>query len=166
MSQPLVDDLGRVKKTHCKHGHLFPEDSRWSTNWKGYKCRVCNECQCIRMQRKRENPERRQLGAEKARKWRKANPEQNRTNYTSARKTRRDWVDSQRTQCSRCPETRTPCLDFHHRNPNEKEVNVSVAISHWSIERLKIEIAKCDVICANCHRILHHEERNSNHLGG
>ena len=43
-------------------------------------------------------------------------------------------------------------LVFHHRNPKEKEFNIgNVRVSR---KRLLKEIAKCDVLCANCHRII------------
>lgn len=55
-------------------------------------------------------------------------------------------------KCQNCSENHPRCLDFHHRNGFEKEINISSAVRSWSLERLKIEIAKCDVLCANCHR--------------
>ena len=47
---------------------------------------------------------------------------------------------------------------FHHRDV-DKENMVSRAIVNYSIERLADEVSKCDMICANCRRILHKEER-------
>jgi hypothetical protein len=47
-------------------------------------------------------------------------------------------------------------LEFHHREPKLKEIVVSKALDWgWSIERILNEIAKCDVLCANCHRKQH-----------
>jgi len=48
------------------------------------------------------------------------------------------------------------CLEFHHRNPKTKKMSVS-AIFHGghSLELLKSEIEKCDVLCANCHKREH-----------
>ncbi len=43
-------------------------------------------------------------------------------------------------------------LEFHHRNPDEKVVTPAYAIHSWSWERAKIELDKCDLLCANCHR--------------
>lgn len=44
-------------------------------------------------------------------------------------------------------------LDWHHRNPKEKEFSISNAINRsFSEERILAEVAKCDLICANCHR--------------
>lgn len=57
--------------------------------------------------------------------------------------------------CSICGETHPATLDFHHRNPNEKEINISNAARSYGEERLKKEIDKCDVLCSNCHRKLH-----------
>lgn len=49
--------------------------------------------------------------------------------------------------------------DFHHRDPLEKEGNIGRLVSkNW--EDLRKEIEKCDLLCSNCHRILHyHEEK-------
>lgn len=43
-------------------------------------------------------------------------------------------------------------LDFDHRNPTEKTDKMS-RIAWISIKRLQEEIPKCDLVCANCHRI-------------
>ena len=45
-------------------------------------------------------------------------------------------------------------LEFHHLDPNEKDMNVSDLV-HFSIKKLKEEIRKCIVLCANCHRMVH-----------
>lgn len=58
-----------------------------------------------------------------------------------------------------CGERHPGCLDFHHRDESEKEFEISDAINHWGIDRLKTEISKCDIICSNCHRKLHWEQR-------
>ena len=42
-------------------------------------------------------------------------------------------------------------MDFDHRG--EKEGLVSVMINTLSPNRIRAEMAKCDVVCANCHRI-------------
>jgi hypothetical protein len=56
--------------------------------------------------------------------------------------------------CKNCPEKDPVCLDFHHRDRDVKEFTIgSMAITNkYSIARVKREIAKCDVLCANCHR--------------
>ena len=50
-------------------------------------------------------------------------------------------------------------LDFHHRDETEKYVAVS-AIFNAKIKRIFEEIRKCRLVCANCHRVLHKEERD------
>ncbi len=48
-------------------------------------------------------------------------------------------------------------MDFDHRDPNTKLFRVS-SRTHHSTEKLCAEIAKCDVVCSNCHRIRTHNE--------
>ncbi len=44
-------------------------------------------------------------------------------------------------------------MDFDHRDPKTKEFNVSGAFRRgMSNKRLEAEIAKCDLVCSNCHR--------------
>lgn len=63
-------------------------------------------------------------------------------------------------ECSECGENHPAVLDFHHSNPLEKEITVSDAIkSKWSKQRIDEEVAKCIVLCSNCHRKLHWSER-------
>lgn len=42
-------------------------------------------------------------------------------------------------------------FDYHHLNPNDKEVDVS-RIYTYSWKRIKSELDKCILLCANCHR--------------
>jgi hypothetical protein len=62
--------------------------------------------------------------------------------------------------CVRCGEDDPACLDFHH-TLGTKEAAVAHAASHgWSQTKTLAEIAKCIVLCANCHRKLHRYERD------
>jgi len=55
--------------------------------------------------------------------------------------------------CKKCGEKDPVVLEFDHRDPKEKEFCISNGLrSVPSVERFKLEISKCDVLCANCHR--------------
>lgn len=57
--------------------------------------------------------------------------------------------------CSDCGERDPRVLEFDHIDPGEKEHDVAQLFSNgygWGSERLRAEIRKCRVICANCHR--------------
>ena len=59
--------------------------------------------------------------------------------------------------CEKCGYNKTYyALEFHHTNKN-KEYVISRMRTH-SIETILKEIEKCLVVCANCHREIHHEE--------
>lgn len=53
--------------------------------------------------------------------------------------------------CIVCGESDPIVLEFDHRDPSEKESNVSELLK-FSANKVKQEIEKCDVMCANCHR--------------
>jgi hypothetical protein len=42
-------------------------------------------------------------------------------------------------------------LQFHHRDPAEKEFGIAVNGSARSLERARAEARKCVLLCANCH---------------
>lgn len=50
--------------------------------------------------------------------------------------------------------------DFHHRDPSEKEFAFARNGHTRSWERNKAELDKCDMLCANCHRIRHAKEND------
>lgn len=53
--------------------------------------------------------------------------------------------------CQLCPETDPVCLDFNHLG--EKKDNISdMARAGYSWQEIVDEIAKCQLLCANCHR--------------
>lgn len=55
--------------------------------------------------------------------------------------------------CSRCPENHPGCLDFHHLDPSTKKKEISRMARDGSSEKhLLEEIAKCEILCSNCHR--------------
>lgn len=61
--------------------------------------------------------------------------------------------------CTRCEnDFPVEALDFHHRDHTEKEQSISQMLTH-SWDNILDEIAKCDLVCACCHRIIHAEER-------
>lgn len=54
--------------------------------------------------------------------------------------------------CADCGYNRFPeALQFDHRPGTKKCFNIGEEIGNYSMERLLEEIAKCDVVCANCH---------------
>jgi hypothetical protein len=56
--------------------------------------------------------------------------------------------------CSRCGFDEHPAaLDFHHRDDEEKLFSIGAGPCQYSWAKILEEIAKCDVLCANCHRI-------------
>lgn len=70
----------------------------------------------------------------------------------------KDWIREIKSDlsCLYCKEEAIECLDFHHRDPKEKDVTIAAAVKNgWGKERILKEIEKCDVLCANCHRKLH-----------
>ena len=93
-----------------------------------------------------------------SRKWFAANKEKQR-DYVKARgKVIQDWFREYKKNlsCIRCGENHPSCLDFHHIDPSQKEVEVPVLVSRGrSIENILKEIAKCEILCANCHRKEH-----------
>lgn len=54
--------------------------------------------------------------------------------------------------CMDCGEKNPVVLEFDHRDPTEKVKDIAKLIHSGSVTRLKEELAKCDVVCANCHR--------------
>ncbi len=74
------------------------------------------------------------------------------------RRRRKDWVIAYKRglSCVRCGFSHPAALDFHHRDPATKTLAVArLVLLERPRTEIEAEIAKCDVMCANCHRIEH-----------
>jgi len=71
------------------------------------------------------------------------------------RKEKRKWFQKLKNDlsCEKCSEEHNACLDFHHTQ--DKSFTVSNAVNRHGKEKIKKEIEKCKVLCANCHRKEH-----------
>jgi hypothetical protein len=59
----------------------------------------------------------------------------------------------------KCGESHIACLDFHHRDRNEKDFNLGNCWNKgWSKDKILAEVAKCEVMCSNCHRKEHWDD--------
>lgn len=70
----------------------------------------------------------------------------------------RQWFAEMKEQlrCTRCPEDFWACIEFHHTDQSSKEYSLSdMASRGFSKKRILAELAKCTVLCANCHRKEH-----------
>ena len=73
----------------------------------------------------------------------------------------RIWLRAYKSSlaCERCGFSDYRALTFHHRERSEKDFNVSDMIgSGNSLLNVQREIAKCNILCANCHSIEHYQE--------
>jgi hypothetical protein len=56
--------------------------------------------------------------------------------------------------CADCGGTFPPeCMDFDHRDGEAKVADVSKLALNGTWRKVLIEVEKCDLVCANCHRI-------------
>jgi hypothetical protein len=77
------------------------------------------------------------------------------------KKLREEWRKYKATlKCSKCGFSHPAALDFHHTDPSKKEGNIHRLISNGQATKARTEADKCIILCANCHRIHHHEEKS------
>ena len=59
-------------------------------------------------------------------------------------------------KCSRCgiSDLPLPCYQFHHIDPSTKKYNPGRLIVQKPNQKLKDELDKCVLVCANCHMII------------
>lgn len=75
---------------------------------------------------------------------------------------RQEWYRQLKAKlsCNRCPERHPATLQFHHRDPTKKDFTLSWAMMRgFSVKRIEVEMAKCEVLCANCHFKEHYGKR-------
>ena len=74
-----------------------------------------------------------------------------------------DWKNFAGGKCMKCGYDRClAALDYHHRDPATKLFHISQRVctvradgNGKVAQAIRAEIAKCDLVCANCHREIH-----------
>ena len=70
------------------------------------------------------------------------------------------WEYKKSLKCSKCSEAHPAIIDFHHKKDKEKEMAISYMVANgFSIKKIKEELNKCQVVCANCHRKIHNNNK-------
>ena len=63
-------------------------------------------------------------------------------------------------KCERCGYDKCiEALEFHHLDPSEKDFGIASKGYTRSWESVKNELDKCIMVCANCHREIHNEDK-------
>lgn len=83
-----------------------------------------------------------------------ANKEYYRQKNTKARLRKAEYIREQRQQpCADCGiEYPFYVMEFDHIDPKQKEYSIA-GMTNASWTKIKAEIQKCELICANCHAI-------------
>lgn len=80
----------------------------------------------------------------------------------SRKKRKEELVQYKGGKCENCGYNKTnSALQFHHKNPDEKDFTIGGR--NHSFEKMKKEVDKCILVCANCHCEIHEELRNLNY---
>ena len=127
--------------TACKEEKEL-NDFSWRNKLKGLKNSWCKSC----------------LNKYNKRKWKESSHRRSsnmKANYIrKKRNSQFVWNYLEKHSCVDCGESNPVVLEFDHRDVSTKVSTISDMIAgSYSIERIKFEIEKCDVRCANCHRI-------------
>lgn len=64
-------------------------------------------------------------------------------------------AEARKSGCLLCGENATCCLDFHHVDPKTKSFGIARRTLKYNAVKIREELAKCVVLCKNCHCKLH-----------
>lgn len=84
------------------------------------------------------------------------------THIERAHKAKIEAIKLKGSKCSICSleynGKNASVFDFHHINPEEKDFMPKRVLNSGLSKRAKEELAKCALVCANCHRLVHNSE--------
>ena len=94
---------------------------------------------------------------EKNKDYQKANAKKHSTEYRNAAK-EYVWNYLLTHPCAECGESNPVVLEFHHVGGKDKAISELVGRGA-TLEKIKEELSRCQVLCANCHRKVTAQER-------
>jgi len=95
------------------------------------------------------------------RKWYAQNKKSEIAHVTRRKKQIKKWFSDYKStlSCSKCGENHPATLEFHHSKGFKKDRAISeMVVDGISINRIMLEIKKCEVLCSNCHKKIHYKE--------
>ena len=97
--------------------------------------------------------------------WHQRNKEKRLARFYEKRTAIYEYIQNIKSQlrCADCGEQHPATLQFHHLNAKDKAFTIGDALTRgFSLDRIKKEIEKCIILCANCHTIRHYNMRKKN----
>ena len=145
----------KLKDIHTKglHRHFGKDNPKWKGGNRLKGNFPCPQCGCDRICEKRNS-------------FRICNE----CNHNRPKKfDRKLWYKNLRTKlkqfsfeylggkCFKCGADDLPlcCYQFHHNDPKEKEFSLGSLFTVNNYKKIKKELDKCTLLCANCHMIEH-----------
>jgi hypothetical protein len=136
---------------YCRRGlhEMTPENTKVHPNGRWKQCRAC-----LKAARQRDRSKNLEKRSSTVKKWREDNKERVREHKKALYDKIRSEINRLKDgPCLDCGGTFPPCaMDFHHVR-GVKKFNVGLA---KNLRQLHEEVAKCDLLCACCHRIRTH----------
>lgn len=101
------------------------------------------------------DPDRRLTDGERQKRYRERHPDRVHADFATRRARNRGIVDLAKDRpCEDCGLRFPPeCMDFDHVRGEKRGDVGRMAMQKGAVITLLAEIAKCEVVCANCHRI-------------
>lgn len=138
---------------YCRRGLHEMTEANTKVNSKGWK--ICRACRSAAQKRDTQNHQERRRTYLKD--WNGRNKDRVLANKKASYERIRAAIDAAKLgkPCQDCGQTFPPyVMDFDHvPERGVKKFNVGLA---KNLRQLAAEIAKCDLVCANCHRIRTH----------
>lgn len=82
--------------------------------------------------------------------------------YTPLHRAMKNQIIKERGgKCEKCGYNKCmEVLSFHHRDPSQKDFELSMKSGSTEWNKFKEEANKCDLLCANCHMETHYLKEN------
>jgi len=144
MSVPYKDMTPEQKAAHYQATEKYRKANKEVANLSALKYYHANKEKC----------------AEKAKVWRSKNLDYIRDKQRETKRLRKlKAIEYLGSKCSSCKHEFHPAVyEFHHTDPATKDRDPSKMLQ-LSWERLSTELDKCQLLCANCHRLVHHGDK-------
>lgn len=101
------------------------------------------------------------------RRWYQANKEKHIALVRNRGKQIKAWLREYKETrgCEVCGEPHPACLEFHHIDPQEKRFSIGRVNDYLGVKLMRNEIAKCRLLCTNCHRKEHWHAHRAKRAG-